>query len=156
MLSDKDKYTIDEIEEGKKYIITFKIKELENDEIKYKTQKVEINEKVFQVFNKSRLSIKKAENELYNKLDTYSDATDIEDNMTEIDNQTIKKVIGEKIRSAVQELPEIQKRRIIKYFFQDKTFEQIAKEENCTKRAVKFSVDIALKELYSKLKNEIQ
>ena len=76
--------------------------------------------------------------------------------MTEIDNQTIKKVIGEKIRSAVQELPEIQKRRIIKYFFQDKTFEQIAKEENCTKRAVKFSVDIALKELYSKLKNEIQ
>lgn len=156
MLSDKDRYTIDEIENGKKYIITFNYKQLEDDEIKYKTQKVEIDEKVFQVFDKSRLLIKKAENELYNKLDTFYDATDVEDKMTEIDNQTIKKVIGEKIRNAIQELPEIQKRRIIKYYFQDKTFEQIAKEEKCTKRAVKFSVDIALKELYNKLKNEIQ
>ena len=35
----------------------------------------------------------------------------------------------------------------------NKTFEEIAEEENCTKRAVKFSVDIAIEKISKKFKN---
>ena len=33
------------------------------------------------------------------------------------------------------------------------TLEEIAKEEGCTKRAVKFSIDIALEKILQKFKN---
>ena len=155
-LLDDDKYIIKETEDDKKYNVTFKYKQLQGERIIYKIQSVEINEKVFQVFNESRLLIKKAENEFYKKLDTYCDITEITDTMLEVENNIINKVNGEKLRNAIKKLPEIQKRRIIKYYFEDKTFQQIANEENCSKRAVKFSIDIARKELYNKLKNEIQ
>ena len=51
------------------------------------------------------------------------------------------------LHRAISELPEIQKRRLILYYFQGLTYEQIAGMEGCTKRAVKFSVDIAVEKL---------
>ena len=57
------------------------------------------------------------------------------------------------INEAINELSDIQKRRIRKYFFENKTFEEIAKEENCTKRAVKFTIDIALEKISKKFQN---
>ena len=36
---------------------------------------------------------------------------------------------------------------MILYYFQGMTYEQIAEMEGCTKRAVKFSVDIAVEKL---------
>jgi RNA polymerase ECF-type sigma factor len=53
----------------------------------------------------------------------------------------------ELLHRAISKLPELQKRRLILYFFGDMTYEQIAKVEGCTKRAVKFSVDIAIEKL---------
>ena len=47
----------------------------------------------------------------------------------------------------------IQKRRLILYYFQGLTYEQIAEMESCTKRAVKFSVDIAVEKLKKFFKN---
>ena len=44
-------------------------------------------------------------------------------------------------------LPEVQKRRIKKYYFDDMTLEEIAKSESCTFRAIKFSIDIGLNKL---------
>ena len=58
-----------------------------------------------------------------------------------------------KIHRAISELPEIQKRRLILYYFQGLTYEQIAEMEGCTKRAVKFSVDIAVEKLKKFFKN---
>ena len=57
------------------------------------------------------------------------------------------------LHRAISELPEIQKRRLILYYFQGLTFEQIAGMEGCTKRAVKFSVDIAVEKLKKFFKN---
>ena len=57
------------------------------------------------------------------------------------------------LHRAISELPEIQKRRLILYYFQDLTYEQIAEMEGCTKRAVKFSVDIAVEKLKKFFKN---
>lgn len=58
-----------------------------------------------------------------------------------------------KLHRAISELPEIQKRRLILYYFQGLTYEQIAGMEGCTKRAVKFSVDIAVEKLKKFFKN---
>lgn len=63
-----------------------------------------------------------------------------------------KKIMLEKVKKHMNELPQIQKRRLKKYYFENKTFEIIAKEEKCTKRAIKFSVDIAITKIYQKMK----
>lgn len=57
------------------------------------------------------------------------------------------------LHRAISELPELQKRRLILYYFQGLTYEQIAGMEGCTKRAVKFSVDIAVEKLKKFFKN---
>lgn len=57
------------------------------------------------------------------------------------------------LHRAISELPEIQKRGLILYYFQGLTYEQIAEMESCTKRAVKFSVDIAVEKLKKFFKN---
>ena len=62
------------------------------------------------------------------------------------------KIISEILKEAIDMLPEIQKRRIIKYFFMDKTYEQIASEEKCTKIAVKYSIDRALEKIAQNFK----
>lgn len=69
-----------------------------------------------------------------------------------VEDEVSTKIINEELRSAINELNEIQKRRIIKYYFYDKTYEEIAKEENCTKRAVKFSIDIGIEKISKKIK----
>ena len=56
------------------------------------------------------------------------------------------------LKKVISELPDKQKRRLIKYYFEDKTLEEISKEEHCTKMAVKFSIDIALKNISKKFK----
>lgn len=48
---------------------------------------------------------------------------------------------------AISNLPEIQRRRLVLYYFGEFTYEQIAEMDGCTKRAVKFSVDLAIKKL---------
>ena len=53
----------------------------------------------------------------------------------------------DKLHQAIAKLPEKQRRRLVLYYFGEFTYEQIAEMEGCTKRAVKFSVDIALKNL---------
>ena len=58
----------------------------------------------------------------------------------------------EQLHRAVSELPEVQRRRQKLYFFDELTYEQIAKLEGCTKRAVKFSVDIAVEKLKKNFK----
>lgn len=57
------------------------------------------------------------------------------------------------LHRAISGLPEIQKRRLILYYFQGLTYEQIAGMEGCTKRAVKFSIDIAVEKLKKSFKN---
>ena len=65
----------------------------------------------------------------------------------EIFNVVDEKIINEKLINNIKQLPIVQKRRIIKYYFYNYTLEKIAKEENCTKRAVKFSIDYAKEKL---------
>ena len=67
-----------------------------------------------------------------------------------VEDEVENKLLSEDLKSAINELNDIQKRRIQKYFFENKTYEEIASEENCTKRAVKFSIDIAIEKISKK------
>lgn len=63
-----------------------------------------------------------------------------------------KKLLIENIKEKISLLPDTQKRRIQKYFFDNKTMEQIADEECCSKVAVKYSIDIAINKISKNLK----
>lgn len=63
------------------------------------------------------------------------------------------KIRSDELKKIIDELPIVQKDRLKKYYFDNKTFEEIAKEEHCTKMAVKFSVDLALEKISKKFKN---
>lgn len=69
-----------------------------------------------------------------------------------LEDEVESKILSEEIKSAINELNEIQKRRLIKYYFYNMTYEEIASEENCTKRAVKFSIDIGIEKISKKIK----
>ena len=64
-----------------------------------------------------------------------------------VEETVFQRVEIEKLRQAIAKLPEKQRSRLVLYYFGDFTYEQIAEMEGCSKRAVKFSVDIALKNL---------
>lgn len=122
-------YTLNYIEEKNIYTITFK-------DVKGHLNKVEVSEEVYRVFDKFELQDIKELNEY----DRHIEHSEIFENNLEL-------------REAIQELPKIQRERLKKYYFENKTFEEIAEEENCTKRAVKFSVDIAIEKISKKFKN---
>ena len=120
-----------------------------------KKQKVEINENIYKLFNDFELKDLSQLNEYDNHIEhlELEEETLYKRNIKKectIENIVEKNIEMEKLHKIIQSLPEIQKRRIIKYFFENKTFEKIAEEESCTKRAIKFSVDIALKKIYEK------
>lgn len=51
------------------------------------------------------------------------------------------------LREAIATLPEVQKRRLIKYFFEGKTYVQIGTEEGVDPNSVRGSVEVAIKNL---------
>lgn len=72
-----------------------------------------------------------------------------------IDDQIIRKSAYEDLIIAINTLPEIQKRRIKKYYFDEMTEEEIAKEENTTNQSVHIILKRAIKNLKKILKNKI-
>lgn len=71
-------------------------------------------------------------------------ATEQQDSVEETVQQLMD---AEALHRAIAQLPETQRRRLVLYYFGNFTYEQIAEMEGCTKRAVKFSVDIAIERL---------
>lgn len=64
-----------------------------------------------------------------------------------VEESVLHRMEQEQLHRAIRALPEIQRRRLTLYYFQGLTYEKIAEMEGCTKRAVKFSVDIAVEKL---------
>lgn len=147
----KDKYNPYTIEiREEKYYVIFK----DGNNV---LQEISITKEVYDAFDKFELEdisqihkIRKhiEHNEIYEE--TLYQRSAIES--ISVEDEVSTKIINEELRSAINELNEIQKRRIIKYYFYDKTYEEIANEENCTKRAVKFSIDIGIEKISKKIK----
>ena len=70
-----------------------------------------------------------------------------------LEDATLDKLRDEGLREAVAQLSELQRRRFVLYHEFGFTYAQIAEREGCTKRAVKFSVDLAEERVREKLKN---
>ena len=69
-----------------------------------------------------------------------------------VEESALQRMEYAQLHKAISELPEIQRRRLILYYFQDLTYEQIAEKEGCTFQAVAKSVAAAEKRLKNFLK----
>ena len=69
-----------------------------------------------------------------------------------IEEEVENNMLINQLKEIIDLLPDVQKRRLKKYYFEDKTLEEIANEENCSKVAVKYSIDIAIKKIAEKMK----
>ena len=54
-----------------------------------------------------------------------------------LEDIVFRKIQNERLHKAISELPELQRRRLMLYYFGGYTFEQIGSMEGCTKRAAK-------------------
>ena len=67
------------------------------------------------------------------------------------ENEAIRKIALEELHTAISTLPEIQKRRLVLYYFVGLTYEQIAEMEGCSFQAIAKSVTTAEKKLKKRL-----
>lgn len=149
--SEDNPYTLGYDENKQVYTVEFK-------DSKRILHKVEISEKVYKAFDKFELEdvsqIHKYQRHIEHS-EVYEETlnTKAVDKPMGVDEIVENKIMSEDLKNAINSLPETQKRRIKKYFFEDKTYEEIALEENCTKMAIKFSIDSGLEKISKKLKN---
>lgn len=132
------------------YVVIFK----DNKQVE---QIVEVGEDIFNQMNKFELDDLKQLNEY----DRHIEHSNIYDNNLfsranekpiSLEDEFIKQSSFEELKEAINKLPEIQKRRIKKYYFEDKTEEVIAKEENTTRQAVNIILGRAINNLRKILK----
>ena len=61
-----------------------------------------------------------------------------------LDELVFQKLQHQKLHKAISKLPELQRRRLVLYYFGGYTYEQIARIEGCSKVAVKYTIDKAI------------
>lgn len=64
-----------------------------------------------------------------------------------LEDLVFQKIAEEKLNDAILQLPDLQKKRLLLYYFSGLTYEQIAKQEGCSKVSIKKSIDGAIKNL---------
>lgn len=144
-------YVINYHENENKYFVSFK-------DGKGIYNVVEINQTIYEEFNKFELEDLSQLNQYDNHIEHFQLSEQVLSKRSIYKNMGVEELVEiriklSKINQIILSLPMTQKRRFKKYFFDNKTFEQIAKEEKCTKRAIKFSVDIAKKKILEKISN---
>lgn len=133
-----------------KYIINF------CDSRKVK-QRIEVNREIFSIFDKSELK----DISQMNEFDNHIEHTELFEEI--LNKRAIKKplltediveqnIINEKLIKDINKLPNNQRKRVILYYLYDYTLEEIAALEHCSKVAIKYSIDIAIKNLQKNLK----
>lgn len=143
-------YTLGFDENKNVYIVKFK----DNKKIFHE---VEISEEIYHAFDKFELEdisqIHKYRNHIeYNKVYEETLYHRAIRNEKSIDELVENKILNEKLKQSINELSVIQKRRIIKFYFEDKTQREIAKEENVNIRAVQYTLNNAIKKIKEKFK----
>lgn len=140
----KDKYNPYEIyEKDGKYYVSFR-----NGEKEYKD--LEIGKNVYEAFNTFELQ----DVSHMNVVDRHLEQSEIWDSSLYervfqkeegVEDTVLNKLEAECLHSAIQQLSEIQRRRLMKYYFEDKNYEQIAQEEGCSFQMVAKSVKAAIR-----------
>lgn len=143
-------YTLEFIEEKNSYRVSFK-------DVKGKYRRVEVNKEIYQAFDRFELD----DLSELNEFDNHIEHSEIyENNLNEramdkplgVDDIVETMLINEELKKAINELSDIQKRRIKMYYFEDMTLEDIARVEKTSHQAVSKSIIKALAELRKILK----
>lgn len=143
-------YTLKFIEEKNIYVVSFK-------DVKGHLQEVEVSKEIYKAFDLFELEDIKELNEY----DRHIEHSEIFENNLEsrakdkpisLEDEIIKKSTFDELKKAIDMLPEVQKRRIKKYYFDDKTEQEIADEENATHQSVHIILERALNNLKKILK----
>lgn len=135
---------------GETYTIEFK-------DSNNKMRKIKISKTIYEEFNKFELLDLKELNEY----DNHIEHSEIYENTLfhrtfykekSIEEKVVEKIEKENLFNGIAKLKEPQKRRLIMYYFNDLTYDQIAKKENCSKVAIKYSIDTAINNLRKMIK----
>lgn len=121
-------------------------------------QEIEVSQEVFESFNKFELEDISQMNEYDRHLEhsesnentLYQKSVSSEQPLEEYFD---KAQAGENLHMAISKLPDLQKRRLKKYYFEEKTFEEISLEEGCTYQCVQRSVYRAVGKIKNILKS---
>ena len=144
-------YTLFYIEEKNIYMISFK-------DVSGQLQEIEISEEVFNTFDNFELQDIKELNEY----DRHIEHSDIFENSLEarakdkplsLEDEVIKKSLIAEIKNELNKLPIIQRERIKKYFFENKTYEEIARDEGVNKTSIMRAINSGLEKISKKFKN---
>lgn len=116
------------------------------------TVTLEIDKPIFELFNTFEL-----EDLVYlNQFDRHEEHSELSEQTLErrvcdveesADDIVMEKIEHEALREAMEHLPETLRRRIVLFYFEGLTYEQIAKREKCSHQAVHKSIHQALEKL---------
>ena len=143
-------YTLGYDESKNIYVVEFK-------DCKQINQKVEINKEIYEAFDKFELE-DISQIHKYRKHIEHSEVYDYTlykravNTPKSVDNIVEDKILIENLKDALDELSEVQKRRLVKYFFENKNEYQIAREESTTQQAIHKSINLAIIKLKQILK----
>ena len=144
-------YTIEYITGEDRYSVTFK-------DGKGKEITVKVNENVYNAFDKFELE----DISEMHEYERHIEHSEIYENNLNVrakykgqllEDYVIQQISFIELKQAIELLPDIQKRRIKKYYFDDKNEYEIAMEENTTQQAVNKSLTKARLKLKQILKN---
>lgn len=143
-------YTLENLGNGK-YVVTFK-------DGTNKLKVVEISEKIFQTMNSFELD----DISELNEFDRHIEHSEVfENNLNErvmdkpisLEDEIIRKASFDELKKAINMLPEVQKRRIKMYYFDELSVYQIADMEHSSHQAISKSLGLAIQKLKEILKN---
>ena len=137
------------------YVVSFKT-------VKNEYKEVKVSEEVFKAFDKFELEdisqLHKVDKHIDMRVIDNTESMDIilfnnaVNDEISIEEQIENKILQEELKKAILELSEVQKRRVIKYYFENKTLQKISEEEGCSITSVKESLDSSINKLRKKLK----
>ncbi len=121
-------------------------------------QEVKVTAEVYAAFDQFELDDKKEMNEFDRHIEhseIYEDSLvkRAKEKTISMEDEFIQKATFEELKRAIEMLPEPQKRRIKKYYFEDKNEQQIAEEENAKQPSICESLERARNNLKIILKN---
>lgn len=119
-------------------------------------QIIEVPEFVYDTFNLFELEDLSQMNEYDRHIEHMSfddiSFSKITNKQKSLEDEVINKILCDTLKKEISKLPEIQKRRLVMYFFNNMKLKDIALLENCSPRAVKSSIDISISKLKKILK----
>ena len=115
-------------------------------------REVELTEQQYLLFNEFELEDKKEANERERH---YEQSEQTESSLyfrseradEHMEDDILDSIEKDKLREAIQTLPKVQRRRVVMYFFEELTYDEIAVREGCTKMPVKRSINLALEKI---------